>query len=81
MDGLRKEPRLMRVQYLNLVVQRARIHEDRISMAGEHAPKIEDDERYGKLRVEWRARRRLRRSPTWAARPQASEASEDEELS
>jgi hypothetical protein len=81
MDDLRKEPRLMRVQYLHLVDHRARIHEDGRSMAGDHGPKIEDDERYGKLREERRARRRLRRSPTRAARAQASEASGGEELS
>lgn len=49
-------------------------------MAGDYAPRIEDDERYGKLREERRARRRLRRSPTRAARPQASEAPGDEQL-
>jgi hypothetical protein len=67
----------MRVQYLNLVVHRARIHEDGRSMAGDQGPKIEDDKRYGKLREERRARRKLRRSPTRAARPQVSEAPGD----
>jgi hypothetical protein len=54
MDGLGKESRLMRVQYLNLVVQRARRHEKGI--AGDYGPTIEDDEPYEKLREAGRAR-------------------------
>ena len=42
----------MRVQYLTLVVQRTRRHEDGNSMASGRGPGIEDDERYGKLRDE-----------------------------
>jgi hypothetical protein len=63
MDDLRKEPRLMRVQYLDLVVQRARTHQDGRSMAGDSPSKNEDDEGYGKLGEEGRAKRRLRRPP------------------
>jgi hypothetical protein len=65
----------MRVQDLNLTVQGARRHE--MSMAGPYGPTIEDDEPYEKLREVGRARRRLRGSPTKAARPQASEAPEE----
>lgn len=38
----------MRVQYLNLTIQRARRHEK--SMSGDYGPTIEDDEPYEKLR-------------------------------
>jgi hypothetical protein len=55
MDGLGKESRLMRVQYLNLTVQRARRHVK--SMAGDYGPTIEDDKPYEKLREVGRARR------------------------
>jgi len=65
----------MRVQYLNLAVQRARRHEK--SMAGDYGPTIEDDGPYEKLREAGRARRRLRGSSTKAARPRASEAPEE----
>jgi hypothetical protein len=75
MDGLGKESRLMRVQYLNLAVQRARRHEK--SMAGDYGPTIEDDLLYAKLREVGRARKRLRGSPTQGARPRASEALEE----
>jgi hypothetical protein len=44
----------MRVQYLNLVVQRARRHEK--TMAGDYGPTIEDDELYEKVREVGRAR-------------------------
>ena len=44
----------MRVQYLNLAVQRARRHEK--SMPGDYGPTIEDDELYEKLREAGRAR-------------------------
>jgi hypothetical protein len=65
----------MRVQYLNLTVKRTRKHEK--SMAGDYGPTIEDAELYEKLREVARARKRLRGSPTQAARPQASEALEE----
>jgi hypothetical protein len=39
----------MRVQYLNLGVQRTRSHEDGNSMAGGRGPGIEDYERYEML--------------------------------
>jgi hypothetical protein len=65
----------MRVQYLNLAVQRARRHEK--SMAGDYGPTIEDDLLYAKLREVGRARKRLRGSPTQDARPRASEALEE----
>jgi hypothetical protein len=54
MDGLGKESRLMRVQYLNLTIQRVRRHEK--SMSGDYGPTIEDDEPYEKLREVGRAR-------------------------
>jgi hypothetical protein len=44
----------MRVQYLNLVVQRARRHQK--TMAGDYGPTIEEDEPYEKLREVGRAR-------------------------
>ena len=52
MDELKKKPRLMRVQYLTLEVQRARRHEDGNSMARGRGPGIEDDERYEMLSEE-----------------------------
>jgi hypothetical protein len=75
MDGLGKDSRLMRIQYLSLTVKRARKHEK--SMAGDYGPTIEDDLLYAKLREVGRARKRLRGSPTQAARPRASEALEE----
>ena len=52
MDELKKKPRLMRVQYLTLVVRRARRHEDGSSMARGRGPGIEDDGRYEMLSEE-----------------------------
>ena len=54
MDGLGKESPLVRVQYLNLAVQRARRHKK--SVAGDYGPTIEEDEPYEKLREAGRAR-------------------------
>ena len=52
MDGLGKGPPLMRVQYLTLVVQRTRRHEDGNSIARDRSLGIEDDDRYEMLSEE-----------------------------
>lgn len=75
MDGLGKGSPLMRVQYLNLTVRRARRHAK--SMAGDYGPNTEKDETYEKLHEVGRARKRLRGSPTRTARTQASGAPEE----
>lgn len=62
----------MRVQYLNLVVGRARRHEDGKSTTTDPNSNIEDDGRYEKLREGWRARRGPQAPPTRAARPQSN---------
>ena len=67
----------MKVQYLNLVVERARRHEDEKSMARDYGPNIKDDDLYEELREVGRARRRLQGSPTLPAWTQASEAPEE----
>jgi hypothetical protein len=77
MDGLGEEPRLMRVQYMNLVVQRARTHQDGNDLARDYAPDIEDGEPYEKERT----RRRLPGFSALASRPWESWAPYDEELS
>ena len=72
MDGFGEEPRLMRVQYQNLVVRRARRHEDGKTTTIDPASNIEDGERYEKLREGWRARRGLQASPTRTARHESN---------
>ena len=68
MDGLGKEPRLVRVQYLNLVGRRARRYE-----GGKNAAVTAV-----RTSRKSRARRRPQASPTQAVRPQASGAPEYE---
>jgi hypothetical protein len=55
----------MRVQYLNLVVQRARRHEK--SMARDYGPTIEDDELYEKLREAGSVHRARSSAESWQA--------------